>query len=858
MKKTFKHLPIEWINATVLEHFEEVVALYPHKIALNDGTHLLTYQEVLSYVYTIANKLQLSESSDEPVIILLENNAYFVCAMLACLAVGRGYIPLDAGYAQQRNQQIITHSQAKTMISQASLARVFGLDDSYELIEFNPNWPLTTHEEYDKNPTNLAYILYTSGSTGQPKGVFQNQRNLLHDVMQYINSAQITADDRLSLLYSPSVNGAIRDIYGALLTGATLYIHNLQQQRVSTIPDFVEQNALTIYHSIPSIFRTGLACRTTQTFQSVRLIYLAGDKIFKQDIDLYKQLFSTTCSVYVGIGSTENATIYRQWFIDKQTEIADGVVPVGYAVEDREMTLVNEDGIVQDREDVLGEIQVRSKYCALGYWKDEQLTQQQFILHDDGSRTVKTGDWGLINTKGLLEFKGRRDGQVKINGFRVEIGEVEASIRAVAGVADAAVLVRNQDETSKIVTYIALQGAISLEEVKHKLADSLSAQMFPSFFYLLEKMPYLSNFKLDYQALRGLEKEHIAREKKAKSQEDVLSIGEPLYIKERLLNLWCQYASYDSFKNDLTWKMGGASSLEAVNFIVKVEQEFGIEFPNEWIHDAMKPSGIETQLKQLLGKTTATTTTPADDLVHVYAFPPIKGMIPETRAFLRVLGSHVPLTVIDYPRVETWEKEDICLENIANTIDERLFEKGKRKIFIGHCSGDHVAFYILNQLANTYPLDTLHFFIMDSWNISQTLKSQTLIRFRINKFIVRATHLGLWQVLKEAYNFRKTRLINTLIANDSGKRAIYEHAQGKVVMECYPFKPMSINAHLLISVEHAYSSDMGWRYYLPKLTSESFSFNHLEMYKEGQNQQVVLEKVLCFIDEVKEGYRSLN
>lgn len=855
MKEPFKHLPIEWINATVLEHFEEVVALYPHKIALHDGTHLLTYQEVLSYVYTIANKLQTSKSTDEPVIILLENNAYFVCAMLACLAVGIGYIPLDAGYAQQRNQQIITHSQAKTMISHASLARAFGLDDSYELIEFNTNWPLATHSEYDKNPAHLAYILYTSGSTGQPKGVFQNQRNLLHDVMQYINSANITADDRLSLLYSPSVNGAIRDIYGALLTGATLFIHNLQQQGVNTIPDFVEQNALTICHSIPSIFRTGLACRAMQTFNSVRLIYLAGDKIFKQDIDLYKQVFSATCSVYVGIGSTENATIYRQWFMDKHTEIADGIVPVGYAVDDREMTLVNEEGIVQE-EEVLGEIQVRSMYCALGYWKDEQLTQQHFILHDDGSRTVKTGDWGLINTKGLLEFKGRRDGQVKINGFRVEIGEIEANIRAKAGVADVAVLVRNQDETSKIVAYVALQGAISLEEIKLKLAHSLSAQMFPSFFYLVEKMPYLSNFKLDYQALRGLEKEHIARENKAKSREEILSIGEPLYIKERLLNLWCQYASYESFKNDLTWKMGGGSSLEAVNFIVKVEQEFSIEFPNEWIHDAMKPSSIETRLNQLLGKITALANTQSDDLIHVYAFPALKGIPPETRAFLRMLGSNVPLTLIDYPRVEMWKKEDICLENIANTIDKQLFKKGKLKIFIGHCSGDHVAFYMLNQLAKTYPLDTFHFFIIDSWNISHIFRGMT--RLRIDNFIKRVTHLGLWTVLKAAFNFRKTRLMNTLIANDSGKQANYEHAQVKVVMECYPFKPMSINAHLLISAENAYSIDMGWLYYLPKLTTETFPFKHFEMYKEGQNQQVVLEKVLSFINEVKEGYREIR
>ena len=853
MNKPFEHLSPTWINATVFEHFEEIAMLSPSKIAINDGTHILTYQEVLSYIHIIASKLQSSQSKNEPVLILLENDAYFICVMLACLAVGRGYVPLDAGYAHSRNQKIITHSQAKTIISRTSLAEVYDLDDSYELIEFDSSWPLVSPASYDNNPQNLAYILYTSGSTGQPKGVYQNQQNLLHDVMQYINSVNITSEDRMSLLYSPSVNGAIRDIYGALLTGATLYIHNLQKHGVSTISDFIEKNALTIYHSIPSIFRTGMGCRNLQKFDTVRLIYLAGDKIFKHDIDIYKQEFSATCRVYVGIGSTENATIYRQWFIDKNTDIADGIVPVGYAVDDREMTLVNEDGIVH-QVNVLGEIQVKSRYCALGYWKDERLTNQHFILHNDGIRTVKTGDWGLINAEGLLEFKGRRDGQVKINGFRIEIGEIEANIRAVNGVADAAVLVRHQEETSKIVAYLVLEGAISLEDVKLKLADSLAAQMFPSFFYLLESMPYLNNFKLDYQGLRALEKENIDRENQSKTPAVPLSKNEPLYLKERLLNLWCQYASYESFKNDLAWKMGGGSSLEAVNFIVKMEQEFGIKFPDEWIHEAMKPTHIEQQIRQLLGNTTALTNTQTDDLVHVYAFPPLKGITPQTREFLRALGNNIPLTLIDYPRFETWEKEDICLEKIANTIDKRLFQKGKLKIFIGHCSGDHLAFYILNQLAEAYPLDHLHFFITDSWIINPHLRG--FKRYRIKNFIKRAAHLGLWRVVKEMIHYRTRRWMNNIKIQKLEKQQIYEYAQEIIVKKGYSFRPMNINAHLLISAENSYSVDMGWLYYLPQLTTGNFSFNHLEMYKDEENQQVVLEKVLSFIEEVKRNYNS--
>jgi len=196
---------------------------------------------------------------------------------------------------------------------------------------------------FESKPLDLAYIIYTSGSTGQPKGVYQNQRNLLHDVMQYINVSEIDSNDRLSLLYSPSVNGAIRDIYGALLTGATLYTHNLITQGLSSIPRIIEKNQLTIYHSVPNIFRTGLKRKTENySFDCVRLIYLAGDKIFKGDIEIFKELFSNDCVVYVGIGSTENATIYRQWFIDKDTKLEDELVPVGFEVPDRVMKLIDE------------------------------------------------------------------------------------------------------------------------------------------------------------------------------------------------------------------------------------------------------------------------------------------------------------------------------------------------------------------------------------------------------------------------------------------------------------------------------------------------------------------------------------
>jgi fengycin family lipopeptide synthetase E len=843
MNELFKHLPISWIDATILEHFEEIALKYPQKIALNDGENKLTYHEVLLHTNSISKNIHLSGESKEPVIILLENNVFFICAMLACLAEGRGYIPLDFGFAYERNKQIISHCQSRVIISKSSLVRKYNLDTTFQLIELNSQLTESPTHNYQSTPDDLAYILYTSGSTGQPKGVFQNQRNLLHDVMQYINVAEITAEDNLSLLYSPSVSGAIRDIYGALLTGATLYINNLQKHGVASIPNFIEENKLTIYHSIPSIFRTGLTCQTLPSFNTVRLIYLAGDKIFKQDVDLYKHFFSDACKLYVGIGSTENATIYRQWFIDKQTNISSGIVPVGYAVDDRVMTLVDADGNEVENE-LLGEIHVRSKYCALGYWKDELLTQKHFILHKDGSRTVKTGDWGRINSEGLLEFKGRRDGQVKINGFRVETGEVEASIRATKGVVDAAVLIRNEEGNNKIAAYVLLEEHVTLEEIKLKLNEILSSHMFPSFFFAVDKIPYLSNFKIDYQALQNIDKEKALEDKTSKHnvlkpEKEILENKSHLYIKERMLSLWCKYASYESFRDDETWKSGGGSSLEAVSFILSIEQEFGVEFPNSLLYENLKPSVIESQIKQFLGKETRSSKEDTEESVHVYVFPSLRGITPETREFLRELNKNAPLTLIDYPNLEEWKKEDICLENIANAIDKRVFEKGKQKVFIGYCHGDHIAFYLLNQLEVLYP-NLLNFFIMDTPVISN-------YNFNV-RFSQNLKQHGFWKTCNLYFKTIITRIRGRFITKSHNL-----FAQRKVRAERYPFKPMEIKAHLLISSKNSFrKDDLGWRYFLPNMTSEMFAFTHSEMFRDKQSKKVVLEKLLDFIEEVKE------
>lgn len=226
------------LEIPVFRIFEDVAQRNTDKIALKSDSAQLSYQQAYHYVCRLAAQIQALNAHKEPIGIALPNDVYFPVAMLAALAVGCPYVPLDIDLPEARNQLIIEQSGVKSIITTTELA------DAYKALQTicidtkstNTDAPFVT----SATAKDIAYIIYTSGSTGIPKGVYQNQRNLLHDVMQYTNSIHLNENDRLTLLYSPSVNGAIRDIYGALLNGGTLVIKNLDKGGLYDLNQFIQ------------------------------------------------------------------------------------------------------------------------------------------------------------------------------------------------------------------------------------------------------------------------------------------------------------------------------------------------------------------------------------------------------------------------------------------------------------------------------------------------------------------------------------------------------------------------------------------------------------------------------------------
>jgi amino acid adenylation domain-containing protein len=499
------------IEQSIVSRFEAQAAKYPKLIAVKTRKYQWTYEQLNIESNRIANQI-LRKSSDghERVALLFEHDAQMVAGMIGTLKAGKTYVPLDPSYPFQRLRYMLEDSQAASILTN-KLNMLFAKDlinGGIDVINVD-GADITGSVE---NPgicidsDTLAYVLYTSGSTGHPKGVMQNHRNVLHFIRVYTNALHICPEDRLTLLSSYSFDAAVMDIYGALLNGAALYPIHIKDEGVADLSDWFRQEGITIYHSTPTVYRAFAETLSgSEPNSDIRLIVLGGEQVLKRDFDVFKQYFNSDCLFINGFGPTES-TVSLQCFLDKASEIKRNNVPVGYAVEDTEILLLNKEG---NNDDVLGEISIRSPYISLGYLNKSDLTQAVFVPDPEGKerKIYRTGDLGRRLPDGSIEFLGRKDFQVKIRGYRIEIGEIENSLICHPEIKNAAVIAKAINGDKRLIAFIETLSGQALEgyELRHFLQPRLPEYMIPVSFVTLEALPLTPTRKVDRKAIEKLE-----------------------------------------------------------------------------------------------------------------------------------------------------------------------------------------------------------------------------------------------------------------------------------------------------------------------------------------------------------------
>ncbi|MBY6191807.1 amino acid adenylation domain-containing protein [Microbulbifer agarilyticus] len=496
---------------SVAQRFEKLVERYGDRLAITDASGSVTYSALNQLANRFAHQIIARVPAEKParVALYLEKGIPQIAAILAILKCGHTYVPIDPAFPQARNRYIYQESQAALIIGNgASLkaARELAGDDTAILnLDSVSEHNDSNNPDIPVSPDTLAYIIYTSGSTGTPKGVVQNNRNLLHGCMRRSNLQNVTPEDRMTLLYSCSVIASVYCIFGALLNGAALFPYDFHREGVEKLADWLKSRRITIYHSVASLFREFAAQYRPEEDDDfpIRLVTFGGERVLTSDIELARKVFSPKIEFYTGLGSTETGTI-RYFHIGPDTELDGDVVPIGYPVEGVDILLLDENGAEVAPGEV-GEITARSRYLALGYWKNLEASAKAFSRDRQDPRITiyRTGDLGQMDADGLLHHRGRRDFQVKIRGFRVEVSEVEARLLAHPDIAEAVVVAREHERETQLVAYLVpVEGAApNVQQLRDHMSEALNYYMIPTIYVQLEQLPKTPNNKVDRNAL---------------------------------------------------------------------------------------------------------------------------------------------------------------------------------------------------------------------------------------------------------------------------------------------------------------------------------------------------------------------
>jgi acyl-coenzyme A synthetase/AMP-(fatty) acid ligase len=501
------------IEGSIIARFEEIVSRYPTRTAIDDGETRLTYAEVWRIAGHLARQVERVVPGGRPVAVVLPNATLSPVAALACLAVGRPYVPIDLDYPAARNTEILREAGAAAAITHLSLPAADALiPASLPRIYAGAGEALAAADEPPLAPAGSegpAVILFTSGSTGRPKGICNDQRALLYRAGNYTNACHLNAEDRLILLHSPSVVAGVGQILGALLNGATLRIAELRRLGISGVQRLIRDEQITVYYSVPALFRTLLGGSDAKAaLASLRIIRINGDTTFESDLALCRAVLPPTCHLLNSLGATEAPAIF-QWFA--RPGMGDGLnLPSGYLGPGLAFALVGPGGVLVPPGEV-GELVVRSRYLALGLWQDGRLVPGSLECDpaDRNFRILHTGDFVRINSNGLAEHHGRNDRQVKMRGIRVDPGEVEAALRRCEGVTDAAVIVRRQNTMdSALVGFVVSQPGMARSgtDLRKAVLAWLPAAKCPAVIHTIEEIPRLPSFKPDISALIRLDR----------------------------------------------------------------------------------------------------------------------------------------------------------------------------------------------------------------------------------------------------------------------------------------------------------------------------------------------------------------
>ncbi len=432
----------------------------PASTALVSSNTKFTYRELLSASAQIAQQLiTIGVAPNRLVAVVMEKGWEQVVAVFAILQSGAAYLPIDPHLPAERITYLLEHGDVEIALTQSRLQKSVAWPENIHRINVDQAAdvnvvtipPLRTHNNKD-----LAYVIFTSGSTGMPKGVMITHEAAVNTILDINNKYSVTSKDKVLAISALNFDLSVYDIFGTIAAGGTIVMPDAQDIRdPSAWNSWIATENVTIFNSVPALMQlliNHVTDNTAQLHESLRLVMMSGDWI---PLDLPRQIRQAKANIeIISMGGATEASIWSNYFRVEQVEPQWKSIPYGYPLGNQHFYVLNE-AMQLCPALVAGELYIGGIGVAQGYWKDEERTRNSFVHHPvTGEYLYRTGDMGRYTPAGYMEFLGRKDSQVKVQGFRVELGEIESAILKNKNVREALATINSDANGKHIVAYV--------------------------------------------------------------------------------------------------------------------------------------------------------------------------------------------------------------------------------------------------------------------------------------------------------------------------------------------------------------------------------------------------------------------
>ncbi|WP_349237918.1 amino acid adenylation domain-containing protein [Pseudoalteromonas sp. JC3] len=494
-----------------VDHFAQVT---PNSIAVLDTQETLTYQQLNQAANRLARLLQAQGVMQESFVALyLERHCSMVIAILAVLKAGGAYVPIDPSMPDARSSAILDQLGDVQVLTQQHLAEAECLQshqvtviDSEATLDTLFQYRATTPSTFELSATNLAYMIFTSGTTGQPKGVMVEHQALLNRVLWMQKQYGLKASDKVLQKTPYGFDVSVWEFVWPWTVGASIVLAKPEgHKEPKYLAELIQRQGITHCHFVPSMLQAFMQHAELSQCQTLKQVFCSGEALTRDHREQF--IRASSAQLHNLYGPTEAAIDVSYWDCSKTTSAPS--VPIGYAIDNINCVVVSPD-FAEQPIGIPGELLISGIGLARGYFQQEQLTAEKFITVSLANRSqqryYRTGDLVRRLECGALEFLGRLDHQVKIRGLRVELGEIQAAIAGCDEVEEAFVSVQELQAGEQLIAFCvtSLDSAELSAVIPKLLASTLPNYMIPATYIALTELPVTVNGKLDRKALYSM------------------------------------------------------------------------------------------------------------------------------------------------------------------------------------------------------------------------------------------------------------------------------------------------------------------------------------------------------------------